>query len=582
MKLLSLNKNLFFSLILFISFTPLFSEDSVDIWKKENLNKNNNATKVKDVSVEKTESKININAELPKENEVNTDISEINKNLVYGIFDPDENNLTLDMWVNSEGTRIKDTIERINKIKLSSFAEEIFINTLFTISKLPNQNMTDVEFVNYKLDWLINNNKDELIATFLNKNKEFPNKKKIIRYLIDKNIAKTNLNEAYQNNTMIGNDIKNSYLDQLKIICLIKNDKKNEAQLILDLLREQKLSNKFFDNKINYLLGLSDKINLEIDDTNLLNFYLSSIVIPDFSYMPNKKTKKNIWQYLIAANLIKINDLKNKEQIKELEIAANDNSLSKLYIFKIYKNFKFNIDDFLNTDQIYPTIDSTNARALIYQKILLSDNVEIKLKYLFLLNDLFKKDNLSNVYKEYLDSELKTLDPAQIPLSYKQLVAENIIYEKKNSLGRIKYNDKYYHTSKIVRFYTEKDTFKKKPEKEFKILYKKIKKNKKYKISLKDIILFETLESDGIIIPKELIDKEIIKNNLPPPELLNLGINNETGLLLLRIVELIGEDEILDLDTQTIYFINHLLIKSGIKKFSNKILITALPERTEI
>ena len=69
---------------------------------------------------------------------------------------------------------------------------------------------------------------------------------------------------------------------------------------------------------------------------------------------------------------------------------------------------------------------------------------------------------------------------------------------------------------------------------------------------------------------------------MPPIELLNLGKNNETGLLLLRIVELIGEDEIIDLDTQTIYFINHLLIKSGIKKFSNKILITALPERSEI
>ena len=69
---------------------------------------------------------------------------------------------------------------------------------------------------------------------------------------------------------------------------------------------------------------------------------------------------------------------------------------------------------------------------------------------------------------------------------------------------------------------------------------------------------------------------------MPPPELLNLGKNNEIGLLLLRIVELIGEDEILDLDTQTIYFINHLLIKSGIKKLSNKILVTALPERSEI
>ena len=71
------------------------------------------------------------------------------------------------MWVNSEGTRIKDTIERVNKIKLSSFAEEIFINTMFTISKLPTQNMTNEEFINYKLDWLINNNKSELIANFL-------------------------------------------------------------------------------------------------------------------------------------------------------------------------------------------------------------------------------------------------------------------------------------------------------------------------------------------------------------------------------------------------------------------------------
>jgi len=95
-------------------------------------------------------------------------------------------------------------------------------------------------------------------------------------------------------------------------------------------------------------------------------------------------------------------------------------------------------------------------------------------------------------------------------------------------------------------------------------------------------MLFETLESDNIIDLKELIDQEIVRNNPPPIELLNLGKNNETGLMLLRIVELIGQDEILDLDEQTIYFINHLLINSGLKKFSNKILITALPERSKI
>ena len=582
MKLLNLNKKIFFSFILFTFFNILYSEDSVDIWKKENLNKKVIVGKTEDVSLKKTETNIDINRVAPEEIDINTSGVEISKNLIYGLFDPSENNLTLDMWLNSEGTRVKDTIERINKIKLSSFAEEIFLNTLFTISNLPQRNMTEEEFINYKLDWLIKNQKDELISIFLNKNKEFPNKKKIIRYLVDGNIAKANLNEACQNITLINNDVKDLYLDQFKIICLIKNNKKNEAQLILDLLREQKLSNKFFDNKIDYLLGLSDKIDAKIDDTNLLNFYLSSIVIPDFAYMPNKQTNKKIWQYLTAANLFKINDVENKEQIKELETAANNDFISKLYIFEIYKNVKFNFNDFLNTDEIYLTLDSMNARALIYQKVLLTDNIEIKLKYLFLLNDLFKKDNLSNVFKEYLDKELKTLDPEQIPLLYKQLVAENIIYERKNNLGKIKYNDNYYHTSRIIKFYTEKDTFKKKPEKEFETIYKKIKKNKKYKTSLKDIILFETLESDGVIIPKELIDQKIIKNNLPPIELLNLGKNNETGLLLLRIVELIGEDEILDLDTQTIYFINHLLIKLGIRKFSNKILITVLPERSEI
>ena len=582
MKLLSLNKNLLSSLILFIFFTPLLSEDSVDIWKKENLNKKINVNKSKDISLEKPVSRININPTLPKEIEVNTEISEINKNLVYGIFDPEENNLTLDMWVNSEGTRIKDTIERINKIKLSSFAEEIFVNTLFTISKLPNKNMTDVEFINYKLDWLINNNNDKFISIFLKKNKEFPNKNKILKYLVDQNIAKANLEEACQNATLIGKDINSSYLGQFKIICLIKNNKNNEAQLMLDLHREQKLSNKFFDNKIDYLLGINDKIDTKIDDSNLLNFYLSSITIPDFTYRPSKQTNKKIWQYLTAANLLKIKTFENREQIKELEIAANKNSLSKSYIFEIYKNIKFNFNDFINTEEIYLTLDSVDARALIYQKVLLSDSMETKLKYLFLLNDLFQKDNLSNVFKEYLDKELKALDSEKIPSQYQYRVAENTIYEKKNNLGKIKYNDNYYHTSRVIKLYTEKDTFKKKPEKEFEIIYKKIKKNKKYKTSLKDIILFETLENDGVVIPKELIDQKIVKNNLPPIELLNLGKNNETGLLLLRIVELIGEDEIIDLDTQTIYFINHLLIKSGIKKFSNKILITALPERSEI
>lgn len=582
MKLLNLNKNIFLSLILFIFFTPLFSEDSVDIWKKENLKIDVNTNKSLTVIPEQPESKIKINSQPPKEIDIDSNSLSISNNLVYGIFDPDQNNLTLDLWVNSDGKKVKETLDRINNIKLSSFAEEIFINTLFTIAKLPNQNMTDEEFINYKFNWLIKNNKDDLIAIFLNKNSEFPNKQKVIKYLVDENIVKGNLKEACQNIFLINKDVKDSYLEQFKIICLIQNDKKTEAQLTLDILREQNLSNNFFDKKIDYLLDLTKKLDNKIDDTNLLNFYLSSITIPDFVYTPKANTNKKIWQYLTAANLFKIDNFEDKEQLKQLEFAVNDGSLPISYIFTIYKNIKFNLSDLLNIDEVYLTLDVISARALIYQKILLSENTEAKLKYIFLLNDLLKKDKLSNISREYVDKELKSLDQNKIPLAYRQLVSENIIYKKETELKRINYNNDNYHTSGILTFYTEKNISKKQVEKEIESISKKIKKNKEYKISIKDTILFESLESDEITIPVELIDKENIKNNTPSIELLNLVKNNEIGLLLLKIVELIGEDEILDLNDQTIYFVNHLLIKSGLKKIRNKILTTALPERGKI
>jgi hypothetical protein len=579
MKLLNLNKKLFLSIILYVFFTPILSEESIDIWKKENLKKNLEDSTKK--TLEQPASKIKISSNISKKDNISSNSLDVDK-FVYGIFDPEKNNLTIDMWVNSEGTRVKDTIERINKIKLSTFAEEVFVNTLFTVAKLPDQNMTDEEFITYKFDWLIQNKKNDLIANFLNRNNEFPNKKKVIRYLVDENIAKANLTEACQDIKLISKDVKDAYLDQFKIICLVKNNKKNEAQLILDLLREQELSNKFFDKKIDYLLGLTEKIDIKIDDSNLLNFYLSSITIPDFTYNPNKKTNKKIWQYLTAANLFKIDNLENKEQIRELENAANNGSLPISYIFEIYKNIKFNLNDFLNTEEMYLSLDVISARALIYQKILLSDNIEIKLKFIFLLNDLFKKDKLINISQKYVDKELKALDQDEIPLSYQERVAENIINEKKIKLGKIKYNNKNYHTSKILTFYTEENISKQKVEKEIKNIHKKIKKNKKYKVSIKDIMLFETLQSDGFVMPINVIDEKIVKNNSPPVELLNFGKNNEIGMLLLRIVELIGEDEISDLDDQTIYFINHLLVKSGLKKLSNKILTTTLPERSKI
>lgn len=580
MRLLNLNK-IYLFFIFFVLMYPVHAEENVDIWKKDNAQKKSDL-KVKDPQNTNTKIKINNNSvtidQVKIEVKNNLEDAKESTNL-YGIYDPEEHNFNLNMWSRSEGTQVKDTIDRISKIRLSNFSEEVFISTLFTNSYLPLNNMTEEEFLNYKFNWLIKNEKDELIETFLNKNKNFPHKSKVIKYLVDKNISKANLDEACNKITFVNKDIKDPYLEKFKIVCLIKDNKKNEAQLMLDLIREQKVSDKFFDSKIDFLLGINEKKENKILDNNLLNFYLSSITVKDFKYVPNKKTDKFIWKYLSASNLLKIDNIDNKEQIYDLELAANNEKLKKSEIFEIYKNVPFTLSDYLRADDMYQTLDSLDSRSLIFQKYLLADNVESKLKYLFLLKDLFKKANLNNVYKEYLSNQLKILNSDEIPAKYIDLVDENIISEKKYEVEKIKYNDQNYHTSKIVKYYTEKSISKKNVEKELKNVHKKIKKNKKYKISLKDVALFEALAKDEIVVPAEIKYGEIAKNNLPPKELLNFLKNKEIGLLTLRIVELIGEDEITDFDEQSIYFINHLFNKAGLKRYRNKVLFAALPKR---
>ena len=154
------------------------------------------------------------------------------------------------------------------------------------------------------------------------------------------------------------------------------------------------------------MLGISEKTSNKINDKNLLNFYLSSITIKDFKYEPSDKTRKEIWKYLNAANLIKLEDITNKTKIRELEIASNEGSVNKNLIFNIYTQVPFNLNNLINAKNIYQSLESVDARSLIYQKYLLSESLETKLEYLFILEDLFKKDKIQNIYSEFLSETL--------------------------------------------------------------------------------------------------------------------------------------------------------------------------------
>ena len=233
----------------------------------------------------------------------------------------------------------------------------------------------------------------------------------------------------------------------------------------------------------------------------------------------------------------------------------------------------------INADTVYNGLGGYESRALIYQKILLSDNTETKLKFLFLLKDLFEKSNLSNIYRDHLSDMLKEIDQSEIPENFSKTVEINIISDEVFELGKIKYDNNVLHRSKAIRIFTDENINEQKIEKDFLSVYKKIKRNKKYFFSIKDVILLETLYFDGIDIPKELDLKEFSKDLTVPSNISSLVENNEIGLLMLKLVEIIGSDDIRNLDPETLYFIVNVLNKASIKKVRNQILNLTLPLR---
>ena len=574
MKLKSF-KNFFSLLIVFSYLVPLNSEEKIDIWKnKKNTEVNNETNSEIDPNKIEAQKIQGINNQNIKIVDSIIDTSEENK--VFGVYDPSDFNFDLNMWTSTKADDVRASLKRIKKIKLSKTSNEILENVLLSFS-YPPAGMQEKEFVNLKLDWLIENNRLDLIENFLKQNKEFNGKKRAVQYLVDSNIAKANIKEGCEKIEFIDSTIKDAYLEKFKIYCLVFNNKNSEAQLLLDLLREQNQSDKFFDDKINFLIGISDKTSNKINEKNLLNFYLSSVTIKEFNYTPSKKTKNEIWKYLNAANLIKLEDVSDKEKLKELEAAANQGQVDEKTIFDIYKQIPFNLNTLINAKNTYQTLDDTDARSLIYQKYLLSENTESKIEYLFILKEIFDKAKLQKVFSQTLSDNLKEIGLENIPDSYKEIALKNILNEE-DYRGKIKYNDKILHQSKIMKYYLE-DQEVKKIQKDIDKIFKKIGKNRKYFYSAKDLALVDALVKDGFNIPENFNRKELASKYEVPKNLLQLIEKKQNAFLALKIVEIIGEDEPHQLDPETIYFITRLLNEMDLVVIRNKVLISALPQR---
>ena len=573
------NFNYLIGLIIIVLNSPAFGEEKIDIWKNK---KEESAVTSPNKEIQGKQNKLILNSSQIIKSDGKIEILEgtaiqSDDQKVYGIYEPARYDLNLNMWSATKAEDLRSSLKRINKIKLSKSSNEILEAILFSFS-YPPQGMTEKEFVNLKTKWLIKNNRVDLIESFLKQNEQFDGKSKVVQFLVDQNIASANIKKGCEKISFIDAKIKDAYLEKFKIYCLIFNDKKPDAKLLLDLLREQKQSSKFYDDKINFLLGVTEKTDNKINEKNLLNFYLSSITVSDFKYEPTKKTKPEIWKYLNAANLIKVEDASDKEKIKELELAANEGQLDKKKIFEIYKQIPFNLNTLINAKNNYQTFNEIDARALIYQKYLLSEVNETKMEYLFLLKELFEKSDLSNIYLKFLSDKIKEIGVENLPEKYQEPALANIISDEEIMLGKVKYDDKVLHQSKILKYYVEGEN-KKKAQKEIDKIFKKIIKNKKYFISAKDLALADTLIKDGFSLPSNFKYNELSKKFDVPKNLLQLIDNDQKAFLALRIVEIIGEDEPYQLDPETIYFVTNLLNKMDLVTIRNKVLNSALPKR---
>ena len=583
MKILKLlnKKNLSIVIFSLFSFSSFAEDKPVDIWniekqETENISEENLSTENKQVVSESSVYKMQSDK---NEDSIKLDQELTSKTIkIAGLYDPQEYGLDINMWSNSDGSTLKKLFNNIDKYELSKDASEILNISLLTNAYYPNQNITDQEFLKFKTKWLIKNSNLDLIEEYLIKNQVTNIHPELMRYMVDRYLSQSDVKKSCEIFSKIKEPLEDEYLSKFNLYCLINYGKNEEAQLILDLKKELGFSDEYFENKINYLFGYIDEVNKEISENSILDFHLAHRTNPEFTFEPNKDTPKLIWKYLSSSNLLyKIQDVEisDIEKISTIEKATHDKIYSEEELFEFYKRFQFNINQLLNTKESYKSLSSIEGKALVYQRLLLTEEPKLKLELMKILKDIFKSEGIEDAFDEELRKYLKQIDETDVPSNfttfYNQYIKSDEIINK-----RIKYNNKILHQSKLVNYFNG-DYAKSKIEEDLDKFLKKIKKDKEYFLSKKDIIFLEALKSDGIEISKKYENLYKVNKSEMPSDIQKMLDNKEIGAALLRVIEVIGPEKIEDIDDDTVYFIINTLNQLNTDSIRNKLLLKVLP-----
>ena len=156
MKILKLLNRKNFSILIICLLFPIniIAEDKpVDLWNLEKNETDLNEEKItsnqnKDNSVTNSIYEMQSNK---KNNPIKLDQAIESKDIkIIGLYDPAEYGLSIDMWSNSDGSKLKSLFKNIDKYSLSQDASEIMNISMLTNAYYPNQNITEQEFLKFK------------------------------------------------------------------------------------------------------------------------------------------------------------------------------------------------------------------------------------------------------------------------------------------------------------------------------------------------------------------------------------------------------------------------------------------------
>ena len=191
------------------------------------------------------------------------------------------------------------------------------------------------------------------------------------------------------------------------------------------------------------------------------------------------------------------------------------------------------------------------------------------------LKNSFKIDGIENAFKNELKIFLNGIEKDDVPSNYTTFY-KNYINEEDIELTNIKINNKILHQSKLINYFKIENTtndF----TKDLNDLLQKIKKDKKYFFSKKDVILVESFKSDGVKVSEKFNDLYIVNKSEIPSDIQIFINSGDMATAMLRIVEVIGQDELKNIDEDTLYFIISTLNQLDIDPLRNKILLKVLP-----